>query len=116
MANEAIEVEWLVLEILWWGKYKVQIIDMDMQVEAYAAWKMKKFRIKIIPWDLVTVELNTYEPTKWRIVYRTVNTSKKRKERADQLQERADKAAEREAKRAAREGDGEVSEEVETQE
>gem|GEM_PF-4559800 len=49
-------------------------------------------------------------------MYRTVNTSKKRKERADQLQERADKAAEREAKRAAREGDGEVSEEVETQE
>lgn len=79
MANEAIEVEGLVLEILWWGKYKIQVIDMDMQVEAYAAGKMKKFRIKIIPWDLVTVELNPYEPTKWRIVYRTINTWKKKK-------------------------------------
>jgi len=77
--EEAIEVEGLVLEILWWGKYKVQIIDMDMEVEAYAAGKMKKFRIKIIPGDLVTVELNTYEPTKWRIVYRTINTWKKKK-------------------------------------
>jgi translation initiation factor IF-1 len=37
---------------------------MDMEVQAYAAGKMKKFRIKIIPGDLVTVELNPYEPTK----------------------------------------------------
>lgn len=83
--EEAIEVEGLVLEILWWGKYKVQIIDMDMEVEAYAAGKMKKFRIKIIPWDLVTVELNTYEPTKWRIVYRTINTGKKKKAPIDDI-------------------------------
>ncbi len=80
MANEAIEVEGLVLEILWWGKYKVQILDMDMEVEAYAAGKMKRYRIKIIPWDLVTVELNTYEPTKWRIVYRTINNGKNKKQ------------------------------------
>lgn len=79
MANEAIEVEGLVLEILWWGKYKVQILDMDMEVEAYAAGKMKRYRIKIIPWDLVTVELNPYEPTKWRIVYRTINNGKNKK-------------------------------------
>lgn len=76
MANEAIEVEGLVLEILWWWKYKVKILDMDMEVEAYAAGKMKRFRIKIIPWDLVTVELNPYEPTKGRIVYRTINNWK----------------------------------------
>lgn len=77
--EEAIEVEGLVLEILWWGKYKVQLVDMDMEVEAYAAGKMKRFRIKIIPGDLVTVELNPYEPTKWRIVYRTINKTTKKK-------------------------------------
>lgn len=77
--EEAIEVEGLVLEILWWGKYKVQLVDMDMEVEAYAAGKMKRFRIKIIPGDLVTVELNPYEPTKWRIVYRTINKDTKKK-------------------------------------
>jgi len=81
---EAIEVEGLVVEILWWGKYKVQLMDMDMEVEAYAAGKMKKFRIKIIPGDLVTVELNPYEPTKGRIVYRTINKeSKKSKSGSD---------------------------------
>jgi len=62
----------------------VQLMDMDMEVEAYAAGKMKKFRIKIIPGDLVTVELNPYEPTKGRIVYRTINKeSKKSKSGSD---------------------------------
>lgn len=81
MANEAIEVEGLVLEILWWGKYRVQLVDMDMEVTAYAAGKMKRFRIKIIPWDLVTVELNPYEPTQGRIVYRTINKWVKKQKR-----------------------------------
>jgi translation initiation factor IF-1 len=34
---------------------------------------MKKFNIKIIPGDIVTVQLNSYEPTKWRIVFRKIN-------------------------------------------
>jgi translation initiation factor IF-1 len=37
---------------------------MDIDVEAYAAGKMKRYNIRIIPGDLVKVELNTYEPTK----------------------------------------------------
>jgi len=100
--EEAIEVEGLVTEILGWGKYKVQIVDMDMAVEAYAAWKMKKFRIKIIPGDLVTVELNPYEPTKWRIVYRTINNGKGKK-REKRWEKKVDKkAAKREEKKAAK--------------
>ncbi len=73
MASDAIEVEGIVKDVLWWGKYQVYIEDMDMEVEAYAAGKMKKFRIKIIPGDIVQVELNPYEPTKWRITYRSIN-------------------------------------------
>ncbi len=96
--EEAIEVEWLVLEILWWGKYKIQVMDMDMEVEAYAAGKMKKFRIKIIPWDLVTVELNPYEPTKWRIVYRTINTWKKKRVKEEKIDNEEKVATEGEAK------------------
>jgi hypothetical protein len=46
---------------------------------------MKKFRIKIIPGDLVTVELNPYEPTKWRIVYRTINNWKKKKPKEPEI-------------------------------
>lgn len=79
MASDAIEVEGIVKDILWWWKYLVYIEDMDMEVQAYAAGKMKKFRIKIIPGDLVTVELNPYEPTKWRITYRSINRWVKKK-------------------------------------
>ena len=104
MANEAIEVEGLVLEILWWWKYKVKILDMDMEVEAYAAGKMKRFRIKIIPWDLVTVELNPYEPTKWRIVYRTINNWKNKAKFAkpDPRSRRGPKETKKDIRRAAK--------------
>ena len=37
---------------------------MDQEVEGYAAGKMRKFRIRIIPGDIVDVELNPYEITK----------------------------------------------------
>ena len=71
--NDIIEVEGVVKDILWWGKYEVYVEDMDLTVTAYAAWKMKRFNIKIIPGDIVTVELNPYEPTQGRITYRTIN-------------------------------------------
>jgi translation initiation factor IF-1 len=44
--------------------YRVRLQDMDLEITAYAAGKMKKFNIKIIPGDIVTVQLNSYEPTK----------------------------------------------------
>ena len=52
---------------------------MDLTVTAYAAGKMKRFNIKIIPGDIVTVELNPYEPTQWRITYRSINKKIKSK-------------------------------------
>lgn len=64
MSSDAIEVEGIVKDVLGGGKYLVYAEDMDMEIEAYAAGKMKKFNIKIIPGDLVQVELNPYEPTK----------------------------------------------------
>ena len=57
----------------------MHIDDMDIDVEAYAAGKMKRFNIKIIPGDLVKVELNTYEPTKGRITYRTIQKPTRRR-------------------------------------
>lgn len=71
--SDAIELEGIVVDVLWWGKYRVRIDEMDLEIEAYAAGKMKKFNIKIIPGDLVKVQLSPYEPTKWRIVYRSIN-------------------------------------------
>ena len=77
--TDVIEVEGTVVDILWWGKYKVHIDDMDLDITAYAAGKMKRFNIKIIPGDIVKVELNPYEPTQWRITYRTINRDVKKK-------------------------------------
>jgi len=78
MASDAIEVEWVVVEVLKWWKYRIQLTQMELEVSAYAAGKMKKNRIRIIPGDIVTVELNTYEPTQGRIVYRKINTDIKK--------------------------------------
>lgn len=71
--NDAIEVEWVVTDLLWWWTYEVMIKDMDVKVTAYAAGKMKRYNIKIIPGDVVKVELSPYEPTKGRITYRSIN-------------------------------------------
>lgn len=79
MASDGIEVEGTVTDVLWWWTYKVLINDMDVEVTAYAAGKMKRFKIKIIPGDIVKVELSPYEPTKWRITYREINKSIKKK-------------------------------------
>lgn len=73
-SQEVIEIDGIVTEVLVGGMYKVHLQEMDLDITAYAAWKMKKHNIRIIPGDLVTVELNTYEPTKWRIVFRKINT------------------------------------------
>lgn len=82
MSNDAIEVQGSVVEMLWWWNYRVYIEDMDLMVTAYAAWKMKRFNIKIIPWDIVNVELSPYEPTKGRIVYRTIDRNMKKSKAA----------------------------------
>jgi translation initiation factor IF-1 len=68
--SEAIVMDWTVMEILAGGKYKIQLHDIDMIVEWYASGKMRKHRIKIIIWDSIQVELNPYEPKKWRILFR----------------------------------------------
>jgi translation initiation factor IF-1 len=52
------------------GHYKVVIPGTDFEIEAYKWGKMKKFSIKLLPGDWVKVEVNEYDITKWRIVYR----------------------------------------------
>lgn len=68
--STAIVMEWIVTKTLWWWTYQVKLEWMDMVVIAYPSWKMKKNNIKIIEWDKVQLELNEYDPTKWRIIYR----------------------------------------------
>lgn len=71
-SNDSIEADGTVIDALGNGKFKIHLPDYDMMVEGYVSGKMKKNNIRIIPWDGVKVELNPYEPTKWRITYRSI--------------------------------------------
>lgn len=68
--DEAIELEGEVVSIIGGGKYRVKLDDNEMEINAYAAGKIRKNNIKIIEWDRVKVELNEVDPTQGRIIYR----------------------------------------------
>ena len=49
--------------------FKVRLQN-DQQIIAYVSGKMRKFFIRILPGDRVTVEMSPYDMTKGCIVYR----------------------------------------------
>ncbi|MHC4825007.1 MAG: translation initiation factor IF-1, partial [Planctomycetota bacterium] len=49
--------------------FKVKL-ENDQTILAYVSGKMRKFFIRILPGDKVTVELSPYDLTKGRITYR----------------------------------------------
>ncbi len=58
-----------VLEALPNLKFRVELEDKT-EISAYLAGKLRIHRIKIFPGDKVTVEMDEYDKTKGRIVYR----------------------------------------------
>ena len=58
-----------VLETLPSLKFKVRLEDGSI-VLAYLAGKLRKFRIRILAGDKVSVEMSPYDKTRGRIVYR----------------------------------------------
>ena len=67
--EEAIEVEGIVRESLSNAKFRVEI-NHGHSVIAHPAGKMRKFFIKIIPGDKVTVAMSPYDLGKGRITFR----------------------------------------------
>ena len=67
--EEAIEVEGTVIEPLPNAMFRVRL-DNDHVVLAHISGKMRKFYIRILPGDRVTVELSPYGLTRGRITYR----------------------------------------------
>jgi translation initiation factor IF-1 len=67
--EEGIEVEGVVQKALSNAQFSVTIASGHM-VTAYPAGKMKKFFIKILPGDKVTVSLSPYDLTRGRITFR----------------------------------------------
>jgi translation initiation factor IF-1 len=59
----------VVLEALPNTKFRVELEDKT-EINAYLAGKLRIHRIKIFPGDKVTIEMDDYDRTKGRIVYR----------------------------------------------
>jgi len=70
--EDQIEVEGTITEVLPNGMFRVRIGDEDtgQVVLTYVSGKMRKFFIRIVLGDKVTVALSPYDLTKGRIVYR----------------------------------------------
>ena len=52
------------------GKFKVKLKDTDMIITCYGSGKMRQAHISIIAGDWVKVEVNQYDMSQGRIVYR----------------------------------------------
>lgn len=70
MAKEALlEFEGIVTDLLPDARFRVKL-DNDHEIVAYTAGRMKKFRIKTLVGDRVTVEMSPYDLEKGRLIYR----------------------------------------------
>ncbi|GGK23659.1 translation initiation factor IF-1 [Salinarimonas ramus] len=67
--EELITFEGIVTEVLPDAKFRVEL-ENGHEVIAYTAGKMRKFRIKTIAGDRVTVEMSPYDLDKGRLVFR----------------------------------------------
>lgn len=67
--EELIEMEGTVTEVLPDSVYRVEL-DNGHTLSAYAAGKMRKFRIRVVAGDKVKIELSPYDLTKGRISFR----------------------------------------------
>ncbi len=59
-----------VLEVLPAWYFKVILKDVGTPVRCKKSWRMSQSNISIIPGDRVKVEINQYDMTQWRIVFR----------------------------------------------
>jgi len=67
--EDMIAAEGSVLETLPNAMFKVKL-DNGHEILAHISGKMRKFYIKILPGDRVTVEISPYDLSKGRITYR----------------------------------------------
>ena len=64
-----IEFQGEVLELLPNAMFKVKL-ENNHEILAHSSGKMRKNRIRVLAGDKVTVEMNTYDLTKGRIIFR----------------------------------------------
>ncbi len=69
MAEEAIKAEGVVKKFLSNGLYTVEL-EGGHQILAHVKGKMRKFNIRVMVGDSVSVEMSPYDLTKGRITFR----------------------------------------------
>ena len=67
--EEKITLDSEVIEALPDARFKVKL-ENGHEILAYISGKMRRFYIRILPGDKVTVEISQYDMTKGRITYR----------------------------------------------
>jgi translation initiation factor IF-1 len=67
--EEKITLDAEVTEALPDAKFRVRL-ENNQEILAYVSGKMRKFFIRILPGDKVTVEMSPYDLTKGRIIFR----------------------------------------------
>ncbi|MEM0983624.1 MAG: translation initiation factor IF-1 [Planctomycetota bacterium] len=67
--DDKFTLEAKVLEALPNAMFRVELPN-EQSIIAYVSGKMRKHYIRILPGDMVTVEMNPYDLTKGRITYR----------------------------------------------
>lgn len=67
--KEVIELKGTITETLPGAQFRVEL-ENGHEIIAHVAGKMRKYYIRIVPGDSVTVELTPYDLTKGRITYR----------------------------------------------
>ena len=70
--EELMEFNGIVKELLPNAMFRV-LLDNDHEIIAHTAGKMRKFRIRVLAGDRVTVEMTPYDLTKGRITFRSKN-------------------------------------------
>lgn len=70
VAEDKVALEGEVTESLPNLLFRVSLDDMDHEVLAHLAGKMRRNRIRVLPGDRVRVEVSPYDLNRGRIVYR----------------------------------------------
>jgi translation initiation factor IF-1 len=71
--EELVELEGTVTEVLPNAVFRVRL-ENGVEVTAYASGKMRKFRIRILAGDRVSLEMSPYDFSKARISFRHKDT------------------------------------------
>lgn len=68
--DDLVKVEGVVLDVAAGGLYKIKLDMNSQELNAKLCGKMRRFSIKVLPGDRVTVGLSPYDLTHGLILYR----------------------------------------------